>query len=215
MLYVNVFAVPLCARAILSVACVGASLVCNHLGSSESRFRLAVMIFRFLALGAVLLAPLLVVEKGPHSLRGAPVPLSFSSADSSREPHHGPVAESTEESFVGDKADPVVFGWAPSASSQASSAAGGTPCRPCEAASPPTHLGVVGRFIHEALVSESVQFDRAFWIFVSAYAGSSAWRWSSSAAPDQYRRGSRTVASEGVRPRGAGDRAGLAAPRGV
>ena len=166
------------------------------------------MIFRFLALGAVLIAPILVVEKGPNFLRGTPVPLSYSPAASSREPHHGSVADSTVGALDGDRAEP-------SAPSAASSAAGDTPCQPCEAASPPTHLGVVGRFIYGALVSESAQFDSAFWIFASAYAGSAVWRWSTPATPDRFRDGLRAVASERVRPRGAGDRAGLAAPRGV
>ena len=100
---------------------------------------------------------------------------------------------------------------------------GGSPCPPCQFAWPPPHVSAVGRFALQLLHDNDVDFDRLVCVWLVLYgagAGLVGWAVGSifrSRGASESRRAERagSLAAQRDRPRGAGYRAGLAAPSRV
>ena len=171
----------------------------SSLGSRERE-----MFFRIAALSVVFSTPLVVFLTGqfsagvlPDSVTGSPPALR---------------QDAIVRLDVGD-----------SRGQTTTSAPGGSPCPPCQFAWPPPHVSAVGRFALQLLHDNKVDFDRlviVWLVLCGAGAGLVGWAVGSifrSRGASESRRAERagSLAAQRDRPRGAGYRAGLAAPSGL
>ena len=169
------------------------------------------MIFRFLALSAFVSTPfvLLLTERSTSVLRGSIFGGSSAgedAVDSSQLPQHGSLWN------MGIQLDE---------NEEPEQTATTTPCPvcpPCDGGARPAHTSVLLQVILQLERAADVNFDRLVLVFALHYgAGALAVGW----AIGSIRRGSRpssrasSLAAQGDRPRGAGNRAGLQAPGGL
>lgn len=178
--------------------------------SSEISSRQPTMSFWAVASALVLAVPLLLTTRsGEWLLRGAGPNVAGQPQPVSGDPQYG---ASGNGSVAGDEGAEVRAEWSSTSASTGSTT--GCPecaCEPSLLASPPSGT-FMARILYRATYAGDFEVNVLVWISLALYGAAAAscgwaWRGCSSGA------GAGTLASQRVRPRGAGYRAGLSAPR--